>query len=127
MKNVLVVEDNQMFQKLIAKKLLQHELVVFSADSVGGALEKLADNKIDVVWLDHYLLGNGDGLDLVTAMKKQDCKYKSIPIFVVSNSADHDKTSAYLRLGVEKYYVKSSVSLSGIIDDIKEFLINNEK
>lgn len=127
MKNILVVEDNLVLQKLIIKKISQKGLTVFAANSVKGAMEQLSENEINAVWLDHYLLGNEDGLDLVVAMKEEGSKQDKIPIFVISNSADFDKTNAYMRLGVEKYYVKSSVSLNDIVNEIDEYLNGEEK
>jgi DNA-binding response OmpR family regulator len=122
MHSILVVEDNLGLQSLIVKKLEQHNFSVIVSQSVEKALELLASKKIEVVWLDHYLLGNKNGFDLVVDMKKDNSGYKNIPIFVVANSADNEKTNAYLRMGVEKYYLKSGVSLNNIIAEINNFL-----
>lgn len=75
--------------------------------------------KVDVIWLDHYLLGKETGLDFVVWIKKQK-KFNSILIFVVSNTASEDKVCAYLELGVEKYYTKSDLRLDGIIEEINK-------
>ena len=122
MHEILVVEDNLSLQNLIVKKLEQNNFSVAVAQSMEKALEILALKKIEVVWLDHYLLGNKNGFDLVVEMKKDGSGYKKVPIFVVANSADNEKTNAYLRMGVEKYYLKSGVSLNNIAAEINDFL-----
>jgi CheY-like chemotaxis protein len=75
--------------------------------------------KIDIIWLDHYLIGREDGLDFVAEVKN-DKKWRKIPIFVVSNTASQEKLGAYMSLGVKKYYIKANYRLDDIIKDIKK-------
>jgi DNA-binding response OmpR family regulator len=119
---VLVVEDEKPFAEAIKRKLEISGFEVVTARTVKQALNYLKDLKIDAVWLDHYLLGKEDGLDLITEMKKEESKWKGIPVFVVSNTATSDKVKAYLHLGAEKYYVKADYRLDKIIEDIKMVL-----
>lgn len=119
---VLVVEDEKPLAEAIKRKLEISGFEVVTARTVKQALNYLKDLKIDAVWLDHYLLGKEDGLDLITEMKKEESKWKGIPVFVVSNTATSDKVKAYLHLGAEKYYVKADYRLDKIIEDIKMVL-----
>ncbi len=82
---------------------------------------------MDVIWLDHYLLGKESGLDFVVWCKEEAADYKNIPIFVVSNTATPEKIQTYLRLGINKYYVKAERRLDEIIKEIKFFLENIEE
>jgi DNA-binding response OmpR family regulator len=121
---VLVVEDDKPLSTAIAKKLELSDFFVITATSVNQALEYIdGSDRIDVVWLDHYLLGNEGGLDLVTKLKSNK-ETKKIPIFVVSNTATVDKVKTYMRLGVDKYYIKSNSRLEDIVNEMKNFLIN---
>ena len=125
-KNVLVIEDEKPLLEAIKLKLEKSGFDVVTARSVDQALNLLEDiSKIDVIWLDHYLLGKGDGLDFV-AKVKNDGKLKNIPIFVVSNTTSPDKVQAYLRLGATKYYTKADFRLDKIIEDILEYLNKGE-
>lgn len=125
-KNVLVIEDEKPLLEAIKMKLEKSGFNVVTARSVDQALNLLEDiSKIDVIWLDHYLLGKGDGLDFV-AKVKNDEKLKNIPIFVVSNTTSPDKVQAYLRLGATKYYTKADFRLDKIIEDILEYLNKGE-
>jgi DNA-binding response OmpR family regulator len=121
-KIVLVVEDELPLQNAIKFKLGKHGFDVVTARNVEQALNHLADiPKIDLIWVDHYLLGKETGLDFV-AKVKNDKKWKSIPVFIVSNTASEDKVKSYLALGVDKYYTKSDFRLDAIISEINSIL-----
>ncbi|MCX6717708.1 MAG: hypothetical protein NTU76_03475 [Candidatus Taylorbacteria bacterium] len=96
-----------------------------SARSVEQAKQYVNDlNHIDVIWLDHYLVGKEDGLDFIAWCKEDDnVKCKIIPIFVVSNTASSDKVGTYISLGAYKYFVKSNHKLDEIIQEISESLL----
>lgn len=120
---ILVVEDDRSLNVAIKGKLSREKFEVFSVDNVSDALKILRKEKINAVWLDHYLIGKQSGLDLVHEMKKAKSVWAEIPIFIVSNTAGPEKVQAYIKLGVDKYYTKASTSLAQIIEDIKEVLM----
>lgn len=122
-KIILVVEDEEPLLNAIKIKLELSNFKVVSARSVDQAFNYLNDiKKIDLIWLDHYLLGKENGLDFVAKVKQDGASFKEIPIFVISNTASPDKIKTYLHLGVEKYYTKADYRLDDIIKDIKEVL-----
>lgn len=121
MKNILVVEDERPLAEAVKAKLEKEGFSVVLAVSFKQAADCLSDVRVDGIWLDHYLLGEEDGLDLVAKVKENE-SWKNIPIFVVSNTASEDKVSSYLKLGVEKYFIKSDFRLDQIISDIKKTL-----
>lgn len=121
-KIVLVVEDELPLLEAIKMKLERNGFVAVTARSAEQALKHLQDvGRIDAIWLDHYLLGKENGLDLV-AKCKTTTAYQNIPIFVVSNTASSDKVQTYMKLGVNKYYVKAEKRLDEIIQEIKDEL-----
>lgn len=122
-KNILVVEDERPLSEAIKIKLEKSGFAVLTARSVAQALSYLEDKiHVDAIWLDHYLLGEGNGLDLVARMKAEGSHWRQIPIFVVSNTASPDKVNSYIRLGVNQYYTKADYRLDRIIGDISDFL-----
>lgn len=122
LKNILVIEDEKPLLEAIKIKLEKSGLSVVSTRTAEQAWNFLNDLKnIDVIWLDHYLLGKENGLDLV-ARVKNDKNFKNIPIFVVSNTASTDKVKTYINFGINKYYTKSNYRLDQIIGDIKDYL-----
>lgn len=121
-KTILVVEDEKPLLEAIHTKLEKSGFSVVTARTAEQAYGLLEDlDKVDIIWLDHYLLGKENGLDLVAKIKN-DNKYKTIPIFIVSNTASADKVQSYINLGVNKYYIKSNYRLDKIISDIRECL-----
>jgi len=122
-KTILVVEDEKPLMDAIKKKLEICGFYVVTARDIKQAMSYLEDlEKVDLVWLDHYLLGKENGLDLVTRMKNKGSKWKDIHIFVVSNTASPDKVNSYLDLGVDKYFTKADYRLDDIIKDINGVL-----
>lgn len=123
---VLVVEDEMPLQNAIRLKLEKNNFSVVTARNVEQAKNHLQDiEKVDIIWLDHYLLGQETGLDFVSWVKN-DKKYKNIPVFVISNTASSDKVKTYLALGVKKYYTKSDLRLENIIREINDCLDNKK-
>lgn len=133
-KTVLVVEDDTNFVKIITAKLAKNGIKTINAPSAMEGLKSLENNNVDLIWLDHYLLGEKTGYDFVTEVKK-DKRFNRIPIFVITNyddygntvvfmerlaSSEHPKT--YLEYGIDKYFVKSNTSLDSIINEIKKKL-----
>lgn len=122
-KTVLVVEDEKPLLAAIKTKLEKLGVNVVTARSVEQALGYIEDiERIDVIWLDHYLLGKDSGLDLVVRLKSEDSKWKSIPVYLISNTASKDKVSAYMQLGVDKYYIKAEHRLDDIVGEIGKTL-----
>ena len=125
-KTILVVEDEQSLIDVITAKIKTCGCDVLSARSVDQALGYMKDEaKVDVIWLDHYLLGKENGLDFVNTLKNNP-DWKKIPIFVVSNTATPEKVQAYLELGVERYYTKANFRLDDILKEIKEVIEKGE-
>lgn len=121
-RTILVVEDEKPLLEAVHIKLEKSGFSVVTArtaEQAYGLIEDIA--KIDAIWLDHYLIGKENGLDLVIKLKSNE-DYKNIPIFIVSNTASADKVKSYINLGVNKYYVKSNYRLDSIISDIQESL-----
>jgi DNA-binding response OmpR family regulator len=123
-KTILVVEDEKPLLEAIRTKLEKSGFDVVTARTAEQAYGLLDDlKKVDVIWLDHYLLGKENGLDMVVKLKSHEA-YEKIPIFIVSNTASQDKVRNYISLGINKYYVKSNFRLDKIVGDIKDCLKN---
>lgn len=119
---VLVVEDEMPLMNAILAKMLKSGLSAEGAKSVAEAKEKILQHKPDLIWLDHYLFGGEDGLDLLRDLKSKQ-ETKEIPVFVVSNICTNDKYHDYIELGIQKYFVKSSSKLEDIISEAKKYIV----
>lgn len=123
-KVVLVLEDEKPLLEAIKIKLEKNNFDVVTARSVEQAEQYTSDlDHVDAIWLDHYLLGKESGLDFIAWCKEDNnAKCKNTPIFVVSNTASADKVSTYMKLGAEKYFIKSNHKLDEIIKEISKTL-----
>lgn len=127
-KVILVLEDERPLLEAIRLKLEKSGLEVVTSRTVEQAKQYVVDlERVDAIWLDHYLLGKENGLDFVAWCKEdKNIKCKLIPIFVVSNTASADKVSTYMSLGAKKYFVKSNHRLDEIIAEINKELYSVE-
>jgi CheY-like chemotaxis protein len=115
---ILVIEDERPLQEVIRKKLELSDFSVLTARTINQAMEYMEIvPDVEAIWLDHYLLGKETGIDFVVKLKGHD-KWRSVPIFVVSNTASPDKVQSYLQLGVNKFYTKADYRLDQIIEAI---------
>ena len=127
-KTILVIEDERPLVQAIQTKLEANGYTVVTARTVDQGMDYLENiEKIDAIWLDHYLPGDKTGLDFVAHLKKPESRWKSLPIFLVSNTASSGNVRSYMRLGVSKYCVKADNRLDQIITDLTEFLDDPEK
>lgn len=84
---ILVVEDERPLLNAIKEKLERAGFDVITATKVDQAIGYVKDNdfKISAIWLDHYLLGDKNGLDFISELK-DDLRLKNIPVYVVTNT-----------------------------------------
>lgn len=127
-KQILVIEDERPLLQVIRQKLEANGCEVVSARSAQQAIDYLEnDVPIDAIWLDHYLLGQDDGLSLLSQLKDESSGWRSIPVFVVSNTAGAETVQSYLRLGVDKYFTKADNRIDDIVNDVLQYLENGGK
>jgi len=123
---ILVLEDDQSLKKAICDAMAKRGFDTISAATVSDGIKQLeTSDAVDVVWLDHYLLGTENGINFVTKAKNHP-KFKNLPIFVVSNTASAPNIHAYLALGLSNFYIKSDHDITQIINDI-ELTLNQKK
>jgi len=118
-KTILVVEDETEILKFIIKKVEDGGFLAIAAKTVDEALDILNKNKIDALWVDHYLFGEKTGFDLIVELKSHEDIWGKMPVFVVSNTTGPEDIQSYIELGVNKYFVKSDATLGQIVEEFK--------
>lgn len=116
-KIILVVEDEHGISGAVKIKLENEGYSVLEADSVASAMKLYDANDISLVWLDHYLRGHQTGLDFIEYVKS---KKNDVPVLVVTNTASSNEKYSYLKLGADRYYVKTNYSLNELVEAVKE-------
>lgn len=92
------------------------EVVACSNDK--QALDYLGsiETKPDAIWLDYYL-GDINGLEFMQKVH-QNKNWSTIPVRVVSNSANPEKVEKMLELGAKKYMIKAEHRLNDLVSEI---------
>ena len=115
---LLVIEDELPLLEAIVVKARQNGFEVVSGRSVAEGIEMLKSiSSVDAVWVDHFL-PDQIGLELVKFMRK-DKRWKTTPIFLVTNAVEPEIVNQYLKADVQGYYTKVLMSLQDIVFDIK--------
>ena len=82
-KRALVVDDSKSARAFLSRILERHEITVDAAESAEAAIEYLARNKPDVIFMDHMMPGM-DGFQAVQTIKNNP-RTSSIPILMYTS------------------------------------------
>ena len=105
-KSALVVEDQPDSQELAAFVLAHCGMRVLTADSAQRALEILNRELVDVIVSDIRLSGEGDGFELIRAIRARGEPFGRLPAIVVSAHANSDDQARALAAGYELHVPK---------------------
>ncbi len=124
---ILILEDERQLARAVREAFTGKNFDPVIVSTVEDGLKELHNLKhVDVIWLDHYLLGTENGLDFVVELKSHP-EWSHIPIFVVSNTASSTNIRSYIQLGVSNYYTKADYDIHQIINDIEYALAEKAK
>ena len=124
---ILVLEDERQLAKAVRDAFTERGFETIIVSTAEDGIKELKNlTKVDVIWLDHYLLGTQNGLDFVVQLKGNP-EWQMIPIFVVSNTASSTNIRSYIQLGVSNYYTKADYDINQIINDIEYSLKEQNK
>lgn len=118
---ILVIDDSNTNLVLLESLLRKNGYDVSSALSAMEGLEKLKDQKADLIYLD-FLMPEIDGLgfmDLLRANKE----WEDIPVVILSAISDEEIIRRSMEKGVVDYITKP-ISVHKIIDLTKKILYN---
>lgn len=119
-KKILIIEDDDFFRGLIAKKLLFEEFDAYMAANGEEGLAKIKEQKPDLVLLD-MLLPSMDGFE-VLAKIKEDPAISSTPVIIASNLVEKEDVDRALKMGAIDYMIKSQYTPEMIIEKVKKVL-----
>ena len=102
MVNILVVEDEEKFNKIICKYLEDHGYHTVSCLGANEAFDKMIDIKIDLIVSD-IMMPEIDGFKFASLVREQD---KIVPILFMSARDDISSKQKGFRIGIDDYMVK---------------------
>lgn len=119
MTKVLIVEDDDILQRMYQKVLTAAGYVVSVVSDGSGALTFLQTEKPDVILLDIMLPGGMNGFDVLEQLKK-DPKTREIKVLILTNLSTEEKVAK--EIGASGYLVKSNTKPNQVVIAVKKLL-----
>ncbi len=88
MRNILLVDDSKIQQKILKSLLEKEGYTLFISDTVSEGLKIIGTEIIDLVLIDFYLAGINDGTALVKKVRKYGF---DIPVYAISGSEENSR------------------------------------
>jgi len=119
-KTILVVEDEQLIQKVLCDKLREEGFLVLEAINGQEGLEVAESKHPDLILLD-IIMPVMDGITMLKVLR-QDSWGKDANVMLLTNLTEQEKVSEAIALGSFDYLVKTDWSLADVVKKIKEKL-----
>ena len=103
-RSVMIVDDSESIRKFLVFALRAQGFTVVAARDGMDALEKLSQNKVDLVITD-LNMPNMDGFEFLKALR-EDREYSEVPVIILSSLSSDQDIETGLRLGANSYLVK---------------------
>ena len=121
MQKILMIEDDKFLRKIYRDKLTRAGFDFIEATNGEEGLNKVISESPDLVLLD-LILPRKNGFDVLIEMKRNE-NTKKIPVIILSNLGQESDIKRGLELGAQDYLVKPEISLSEVVDKVKEWII----
>lgn len=119
-KKILIIEDEKTIRFLLSQRLREEGFEVIEVIDGESGLQKLRDEKVDLVLLDIILPGI-DGFEVLSKIKAEP-SLSSIPVVIMSNLGQQNEIERGLKLGASEFLLKANFTLDEIVSKIKRFL-----
>jgi DNA-binding response OmpR family regulator len=119
-KTVLLVEDDPLIVSMLEQKLAAKGYAVSRAMSEPEIDMVLEEHDVDLVLLD-IMLPDLNGLTILKKIK-EDPRYKSIPVLVISNLGQREDIERGLQGGAADYIVKANTYPDEIVERVEKLL-----
>jgi two-component system phosphate regulon response regulator PhoB len=113
-KKILIIEDEKAIARVLGLKLTKagYDTEIFSNGK--DALDFLKKEKVDLILLD-LIMPIMDGFTFLEKIQK-----KKFSVFILSNLGQQTDIEKAKKLGASKFFIKSNVSLSEVVESIKK-------
>lgn len=118
MTKIIIVDDDPLIVRMYQTALNYEGFDVDSAENGAMGLEKIKQNKYDLIIFD-VMMPQMNGLELLRAIKKNPL-CKDTPIIALTNLAGTKDVEEVIKLGVDKYIIKSENRPRDIVTAAKE-------
>lgn len=119
---IFIVEDNSVYNKIIANHLRSHKFIRTESFMSGEECLKNIHKKPDIVIQD-YLLDGINGIDVLRATKR---KYPETDFIFLSGQDNIEVAINSMKYGAYDYIVKDQYALTKLTDKINKIMVNHE-
>src|SRR5882672_7852431 len=120
MKSVLVVDDAELFRKILCRALEADGVRAIPAANGQQALERVRLYRPQLVLLDLVMDGM-DGFEVLRALRL-DKQTAALPVIVLSATIDETVTQRALALGADRMLFKTRFAIGELRELVREFL-----
>ena len=119
-KYILVVEDEDIYAKLLQKRLTEKGYDVKVVGNGKSAMISLKKRRPDLVLLD-LVLPIMDGYELLEKVRKDET-LKNLKVMILSNLGQEVEIRRAKNLGVPDFVIKTNISLEGMLEKVRKFI-----
>ena len=118
--SILIVEDDKFLLKLLETKLQKEGFSILTAENGIQALEVLkTGSRPNLILLD-LILPEKNGFEVLAEIKANP-ETHDIPVLIISNLGQDTDISRGKELGAIEYFVKSDISVNGLVKHIRDY------
>ena len=122
--SILIVEDNELDQKIVDLNLRKHNFDTILKNSVKEALDYLSTDKDVHLVITDIMMAEMDGIELLQKMKENE-ELKEIPVIICSALKDMETVKETVQLGAIDYIVKP-IRASVLLEKVRKALGSNK-
>ncbi len=119
-KKILVVEDEQAYQRALVDKLAIHGYEVFGANNGEEGLEKAFSMHPDLILVD-VQMPKMDGIEMAKKIR-EDQWGKNVHIIVLTNFSDMDKLQQAMENNIFQFIIKTDIKIEDLLAKVEEAL-----
>jgi len=117
-KKVLIIEDEEIIQDLLQRRLSKEGYQVFSARDGEQGLRAMRSRQPDLILLDIVMPKKG-GLEVMEEMQKDEM-LRTIPIVIISNSGQPAELEKAKELGARDWLIKTEFDPKEVVAKVKK-------
>lgn len=125
-RKILLVDDDKFLLDMYAIKFSKAGYEVKTADSTDGGLKLVRDGFAPNVMLIDIVMPGMDGLELVSALRKEKLSPDAV-IIMLTNQGSSDDISRAKKLNVDGYIVKATTIPSEVLAEVERIYVSKNK
>lgn len=125
MGKILLIEDDEIMQKVVEKILLKEGFTVDVARNGKEAIQKLEDNNFTYdMMITDIMMPYANGFEIISRIKEEN-NGKRIPVIIISSVGNEDSVLEGFKLGADDY-LKKPIMAGELIIRVKRLLSRNK-